>query len=187
MNYRQAIGELIYAMVTCRPDIAFPVTKLSQYSTNPSSIHYEAVKQIFYYLNCTKHEGIHFWRAEECPDLQPSPTSHETETADPESKIQDSPSTLKAAVDADWGGDTTHRRSVSGFALKLAGDTTYYKTRYQTTVALSSTEAEFATATEAGKAILCVRTILEELGIPQDTATILHIDDNGALDMANNQ
>jgi len=47
LKYRQTIEELIYAMVTCRPDIAFPVTKLSQSSTNPSSIHYEAVNQIF--------------------------------------------------------------------------------------------------------------------------------------------
>ena len=130
MNYRQAIGELIYAMVTCRPDIAFPVTKLSQYSTNPSSIHYEVVKQLFYNLNCANHKGILFWRAEECSDLQPSPISHETETVDPEFKIKDSPSTLKAANDANWGGDTTHRRSVAGFALKLAGGTIHYKTRY---------------------------------------------------------
>ena len=33
-SYRQAIGELIYAMVTCRPDISFPLIKLSQYSAH---------------------------------------------------------------------------------------------------------------------------------------------------------
>jgi hypothetical protein len=35
-NYRQAIGELIFAMITCRPDISFPLIKLSQYSANPA-------------------------------------------------------------------------------------------------------------------------------------------------------
>ena len=32
-GYQQAIGKLIYALVTCRPDISFPVIKLSQYAT----------------------------------------------------------------------------------------------------------------------------------------------------------
>jgi hypothetical protein len=49
-NYPQAIGELIFAMVTCRPDISFPLIKLSQYSANPAKIHYEVVIQIFRYL-----------------------------------------------------------------------------------------------------------------------------------------
>ena len=35
-RYRQAIGELIYALVTCCPDISYAVIKLSQYSTRPS-------------------------------------------------------------------------------------------------------------------------------------------------------
>ena len=46
-GYRQAIGELIYAMVTCQPDISFPVIKLAQYSTKLSVIQFEAVKNIF--------------------------------------------------------------------------------------------------------------------------------------------
>ena len=91
------------------------------------------------------------------------------------------------AVDSDWGGDVSHRRSVSGFALKMTGGVIYYKSRFQPTIALSSTEAEFAAATDAGKAILYVRTILEEIGLEQKDATILHIDNNGALNMANQQ
>ena len=59
-GYRQAIGELIYAIVTCRPDISFPVIKLVQYSTKPSAIHFKAVKNIFRYLNATIDEGIYF-------------------------------------------------------------------------------------------------------------------------------
>ena len=46
-NYRQAIGEAIYAMVTCRPDISYAVIKLSQYSINPAAIHYQAVRHLF--------------------------------------------------------------------------------------------------------------------------------------------
>ena len=39
-SYRQGIGELIYAIVTCRPDISFPLIKLSQYSANPAKMHF---------------------------------------------------------------------------------------------------------------------------------------------------
>ena len=42
-------------------------------------------------------------------------------------------------------------------------------------------------ATDAGKAILYVRTILQELGLEQENATVLNIDNNGVLNMANQQ
>ena len=67
----------------------------------------------------------------------------------------------------------------------MAGGSIYYKSKYQPTIALSSTEAEFVAATATGKAILYVRSILEELGLPQTDATTLYIDNNGALNMAN--
>ena len=46
-GYRQAIGEIIYAMVTCRLDISFPIIKLAQYSIKPSKIHFQAVHKYF--------------------------------------------------------------------------------------------------------------------------------------------
>ena len=51
LNYFQAIVELTYAMVTYRPELLFPVTTLSHYSSNSATKHYEVVKQIFYYNN----------------------------------------------------------------------------------------------------------------------------------------
>ena len=46
-TYKQGIGELIYAMVSCRPDISYPLIKLSQYSTKPARLHFEAVRGIY--------------------------------------------------------------------------------------------------------------------------------------------
>ena len=46
-NYRQAIGEAMHAMVTCRPDVSHAVMKLSQHSMNPAAIHYQAVCHLF--------------------------------------------------------------------------------------------------------------------------------------------
>jgi hypothetical protein len=40
-------------------------------------------------------------------------------------------------------------------------------------------------ATDTAKAILYIRTILEEIGVNQMDATTLHIDNNGAFNMAN--
>ena len=184
-NYRQAIGELIYCMVTTRPDISFPLIKLSQYSTNPAREHYDAVKEIFHYLACTINDGIHYWRPSPEPSLEPSTESFDVETTDSDATIQDQSHATKSASDADWGGDTNHRRSVTGFVVKLAGGAVYYKTRFQPVIALSSTEAEFYAATEAGKSILYIRSILQEINLEQTQASVLHIDNNGALNMAN--
>ena len=51
-------------------------------------------------------------------------------------------------------------------------------------MAQSSTEAEFIAAADAGKYILYLRTIMEQIGLPQDQATILFEDNQGALLMA---
>ena len=61
-----------------------------------------------------------------------------------------------SCVDSDWGNDKAHRRSVTGMAHMSAGGAIACKSKFQATVALSSTEAEFTAAAEAGKTILCL-------------------------------
>ena len=61
-NYRQVIGEVIYAITMCRPNISFVVIKLSQYSANPAEIHYKAARQLMKYLALTKNQGITYWQ-----------------------------------------------------------------------------------------------------------------------------
>ena len=75
-NYRQAIGELIYAHTICRIDISVPIIMLSQHSSNPAQIHYEAVKNIYAYLYAKRERGLTYWRPEPRYDLptQPDPT-----------------------------------------------------------------------------------------------------------------
>jgi hypothetical protein len=70
----------------------------------------------------------------------------------------------------------------------LAGGVIAYKSKYQPTIALSSTEAEFTAASEAGKTTLYWRSILHEVGFSQYLPTLLLYEDNtGALHMANTQ
>jgi hypothetical protein len=71
--------------------------------------------------------------------------------------------------------------------MRLAGGTIAYKTKLQPTVAGSSTEVEFMAAYDAGKIILFVRSILWDLRIPQESATILYEDNDACTAMGNAQ
>ena len=62
-SYRTVLGELMYAMMTCRPDIAYSVTTLSKFSTAPSLHHYRLLQTIAKYLNSTIDWGICFKRS----------------------------------------------------------------------------------------------------------------------------
>jgi hypothetical protein len=108
-SYRQVMGEILYPMVKCRPDIAFHATKLSQYLSNPACIHYEALQDICHYLYHTMLDGIYYWRTQPRLDLpdQPLPILHQdnySQTITP----ADPPPGLYGYVDADWGTDTAH-------------------------------------------------------------------------------
>jgi hypothetical protein len=187
-NYRQVIGELIYPAVKCRPDILYPITKLSQYMDNPAEAHYHALLHICKYISTTIDQGIYYWRThprEDLPEL-PLPTCHHdnyTLTVTP----ADHPDHLYGYVDADWASDTRHRKSVTGIIIMYAGGAIGYRTKFQETIAHSSTEAEFTAACDAGKLILYYRSLLSDFGLEQPHATVLYEDNNGALLMANAQ
>ena len=53
-HYQSIIGSLLYLMIGTRPDIAFTVTHLSQFSTNPTKDHYKAVQHVCCYLVGTR-------------------------------------------------------------------------------------------------------------------------------------
>jgi hypothetical protein len=57
-GYRQAIGELIYTLVTCRPDISYPVIKLSQYSVCPNAINFKQSEIFINILTQQKMRGF---------------------------------------------------------------------------------------------------------------------------------
>eukprot|EP00804_Cyclotella_cryptica_P024685 CCRYP_001671-RA/>CCRYP_001671-RA protein AED:0.29 eAED:-0.05 QI:0/0/0/0.33/1/1/3/0/660 len=191
-GYRNGVGELIYAMVTCRPDISTVTVKCAQHSANPAEIHFQAVKHAIKYLVATRKDGIYFWRATPRMDLpeQPVPlcatSLHGPLPPDVHRPDHDCLQ-LHAYTDSDWATCTKTRRSFTGIIVQLAGGTIAYKTKLQPTVALSSTEAEFMVACDTGKMILFIRSILWDLGIPQQAATILYEDNDACTAMANAQ
>jgi hypothetical protein len=190
LKYRGGVGELIWAMTTCRPDIAFTGVKLSQSNSNPAEHHYHGLKHAIRYLYITRDDGIYFWRTSPRLDLPegPLPTVNSNKH---DLLLDDRPdhdaSIAVAYGDSDWATCVKTRRSFSGICIQLAGGTIAYKCKFQPTVALSSTEAEFMAACDVGQMALFVRSILWDLDIPQEAATIAYEDNDGCTAMGNAQ
>jgi hypothetical protein len=94
---------------------------------------------------------------------------------------------MHAFVDSDWGTNTPRRNSLTGMVIMYAGGVIGYKTKFQTVIAHSSTEAEFVAACDTAKLILFYRSLLQDVGVDQSEATVMYEDNNGALLMANAQ
>nr|GEY81757.1 hypothetical protein [Tanacetum cinerariifolium] len=47
LEYSRVIGCLMYAMTYTRPDIAFALGKLSRYTSNPGTQHWQAIQRLF--------------------------------------------------------------------------------------------------------------------------------------------
>lgn len=58
--YQSAVGSLMYAMLGTRPDIAYAVSVVSRYGSNPNESHWKAVKRIFRYLRQTVNYQLVF-------------------------------------------------------------------------------------------------------------------------------
>ena len=68
-EYKQAIRELIYALVVARADIALSITSVAQYSIKPGEKYFEAVRTLLAYLLSTPDQGSIFWRTTIRQDL----------------------------------------------------------------------------------------------------------------------
>ena len=60
LEYASAIGSLMYATQCTRPDIAFAVSKLSRFTSNPSIDHWKAIGRVLGFLKKTKDLGLQY-------------------------------------------------------------------------------------------------------------------------------
>jgi hypothetical protein len=88
-------------------------------------------------------------------------------------------------ADAAYANCDDHK-STSGYVFLAAGGAITWRSKKQTVVALSSTEAEYVALSEAGREACWLRNLSEELGFPQDLPTELKGDNMGAIVMARN-
>ena len=160
LTYRCGVGELIYAMTTTRPDMDFTSVKLSQANSAPDEHHYHGLKHALKNLYSTQHDGIYFWRTAPRMEFKEGPLpiiiSNKEQDLILNNRPQHSATILHAFADSDWATCVKTRRSFGGAVLRLVGGTIAYKSKFQPTVAGSSTEAEFMAAYDTGKMILFV-------------------------------
>ncbi|CAH9131081.1 unnamed protein product [Cuscuta epithymum] len=156
--YSSVVGSLMYAMVCTRPDIAHAVGVVSRYLSNPGREHWEAVKWILRYLKGTSKLCLCYGGAKPI---------------------------LEGYTDADMAGDLDSRKSTSSYIFTLAGGAVSWQSKLQRCVALSTTEAEYIAAVEAGKELKWLKRFLQELGFPQEEY-IIHCDSQSAMDLSKN-
>ena len=108
--YRELIGSLQYVALATRPDISFTISKLAQLLVNPGRVHLEAALRILRYLKSTKEWALN-----------------------PRGDVVD----IAGFTDSDWGGDRDNRKSISAYVFRMGQGAISWKTKKQTSVALS--------------------------------------------------
>jgi hypothetical protein len=159
-RYQSAVGTLMYTMLGTRPDIAFAVSVVSRFSSNPDEHHWKAVKRIFSYLRGSIDLNLVY-----------------------EGDLSD----LVGHADANWAGDIDTRRSTTGFVFNLGSGAISWSSKRQPTVSLSTCEAEYQAQTAAAKEAVWLRSLLHELLTPENEspyATIIYADNQGAIALA---
>jgi hypothetical protein len=61
LSYHSGVGELIWAMTTCCPDLAYVSVKLSQANSCPHKHHYHGLCHALKYMYMTRDDGLYFW------------------------------------------------------------------------------------------------------------------------------
>ncbi|KAG8501913.1 hypothetical protein CXB51_004578 [Gossypium anomalum] len=143
--YSSAVGSLMYAMVCSRPDLSYAVSAVSRYMANPGKEHWKAVQWILRYLRGTTDVCLQFGRTEDG---------------------------VIGYVDADFAGDLDRRRSLTGYVFTIGGCAISWKATLQTTVALSTTEAEYMAITEACKEAIWLKGLFSELNEDLQISTV---------------
>jgi hypothetical protein len=137
-EYRSMIGSLLYLTAT-RPDIQFDVCMYARFQASPRSSHRQAVQQIFRYLQYTLEFEI-WYSASSSLDL----------------------------VDfsyADFVGCRIDQKSTSGTYHYFGSSLVYWSSHKQTSVAQSTTKAEYVATASCCSQILWIVHTMRDYGV----------------------
>ncbi|KAJ9561120.1 hypothetical protein OSB04_006280 [Centaurea solstitialis] len=159
VEYSRIIGSLMYLMSCTRPDLAYAVSRLSRYTSNPSVEHWKSITRLLRYLRYTREYGLHYGRY---------------------------PTVIEGYSDANWISDIKDSRSTSGYVFTLAGAAISWKSSKQTVIARSTMESEFIALDKSGEEAEWLRQFVED--IPKwpkpVTAICIHCDSQSAIGRA---
>ena len=163
-SFAHLLGELQFFANCTRPDIAFAVNRLASYTANPSLQHFTAVKRILRYLAGTSDHGITY--------------SKQSKNANE--------NYFYGFVDAAFANHND-LKSTSGYVFLVSGGAITWKSKKQTTIALSSTEAEYVALSEAAREACWLRNLYQEIGYAPESPIIIKGDNDGSIVMVKNQ
>ena len=162
-EYMCLVGSLLYSAMVTRPDIACAVQSLSRHMQAAGPEHWMAGKRVLRYLRGTRELGIKYG-----------------------AMARGDSTRLEGYCDADWAGDVDTRRSTTAYIFMIAGGAVSWASKLQTTVALSSTEAEYMAACAAVQEAVHLRQLLGDVGYEQEGASVIYEDNQGCIWLANN-
>lgn len=158
-QYQRLVGKLIYLTHT-RPDISFAVSLVSQFLSNPSETHMEAVYRILRYLKRDPGKGLMFKKT-----LNRS---------------------LEVYTDANWAGSPIDRKSTSGYCSYVWGNLVTWRSKKQQVVARSSAEAEFRALAQGICEGIWLKRLLGELKVSISGPINMMCDNQSAIAIAKN-
>jgi len=161
-RYRGIVGSLGYLVTMTRPDLALSYSELSKYVQFPGIAHMEVAEHVLRYLRDTWNESIPYTRGSRKPNK------------------------LWGWMDADWASDTGTRCSLVGHILMMNCGPISWKSRRQFFASLSTSEAEFVAANQAGQEALYLRETLKDFGYHQKTVTEIYEDNLTCVTMSQN-
>src|SRR6266576_1179261 len=123
---RNAIGCLMYAMLATRPDLSISINLLSRYQATNNDELWKCIKRVLRYVKGTLDYKLVYENSSPCEILY-------------------------GYADADWASFEPDKHSTSVFVFKIFNNTVTWCTKKKSTVALSSTEAEYKALMEALK------------------------------------
>ncbi|GMG17893.1 unnamed protein product [Phytophthora fragariaefolia] len=163
--FQSLVGALLWIASSTRSGIAFAVHRTSPRTHAPTLQDWKLAKQIARYLFGTLELRFHM------VENQPA-----TSVID-----------LVYYTNADVGGDRVDRKSVSGAVLCLNGMVEGWTCKKQSSVALSTAEAEFVAASIGGHELLGLRELLAEFGTEVQLPTDLLMDNQAAILQVKNE
>lgn len=141
VSYASAVGSIMYAVRCTRPDVAFVQNMTSRYQRNPGGKHWHAVKGILKYLRNTKDMFLVYG-------------------GNPEAELD-----VTGYCDASFETDKDDTKSQTGYVFVVNGGAVYWKSKKQTTIVMSVTEAEYIAALEAAMEVVWIRKFISGHGI----------------------
>ncbi|XP_016185879.1 uncharacterized protein LOC107627556 [Arachis ipaensis] len=158
-HYRQLVGRLLY-LTNTRPDIAYAMGRLSQFIDCPTNVHMQATQKVLRYLKGCPSVGFFF-------------------AADNDLKII-------GFSNADWATCADSQRSITGHCFYFGRSLINWKSKKQSTIARSSSEAEYRALALATCQAQWLSYIMWDLGMPVIEPITLFCDNRSAIHIATN-